>query len=149
MVWSPVIGILMCVLHGCTGEPPPQTDYALTSFNEQISSTVHELSMRRNASTRVPVVIRNGGDQPWSSRGKAPVVVSYKWFSNGVMLPIEGKRTGLPRPIAPGESVPVDVTVVAPPQSGRLLLKITLVQEGVAWFMSRGGQPLEIWMTLS
>jgi len=149
IVLFPVIGVVMCMLQGCTGEPPTETDSVLFSFKQEISSTVHELSLRRNESTRIPVAVRNVGEQTWSSVGRAPVNVSYKWFRDGVVLPIEGERTVLPRPLAPGDSEPVDLTVVAPPEGGRLLLRITLVQESVAWFMARGGKPLEIWVTVS
>jgi hypothetical protein len=60
------------------------------------------------------------------------------------MLPIEGERTPLPAMLQPGESLGVEMRVVAPEQGRDLVLKITLVQEGVAWFMSKGGKSLDI-----
>jgi len=72
------------------------------------------------------------------------VVVSYKWFDHGVMLPIEGDRTLLPGKVPAGGSVNVTVKGTAPQTGQQLVLKITLVQEGVAWFLTKGAPPLEI-----
>ena len=60
------------------------------------------------------------------------------------MLPIEGKRTTLPGTVAPGEAVSLAATVVAPDEPGSYVLRVSLVQEGVAWFMSKGAPPLDI-----
>ncbi len=73
-----------------------------------------------------------------------PVEVSYKWFDHGVMLPIEGDRAPLPAKVAPGASVNLTVKGTAPQTGQQLVLKITLVQEAVARFMSKGAPTLDI-----
>jgi hypothetical protein len=93
---------------------------------------------------QVPVTIKNTTNEGWEIVGKYPVVVSYKWFQDGVMLPIEGERTLLPARLSPGDSVTLTVKGTAPQNGQKLLLKITLVQEGVAWFLLQGAHPLEI-----
>jgi hypothetical protein len=98
--------------------------------------------------TLLPVTVRNTGDTTWSSAGKFPLTVSYKWFDGDNILPIEGERTALPAAVKPNESVPVQVKVVAPSSGKDLILKITLVQEAVSWFMMSGAKPLEIPVTL-
>ena len=50
--------------------------------------------------------------------------------------------------LKPGESVDVNVNVVAPGTTGDLVLKISLVQEGVVWFMNAGAKPLELPVTI-
>jgi hypothetical protein len=116
----------------------------LASFSEDIQSSVKSLSLRPAESTLVPVTLRNTGPVLWSPTGRNPITISYKWFDQGKMLPIEGERTGLPRPVKPGESLDVQVKVVAPGKAGDLVLKVSLVQEGVAWFMTSGTKPLEL-----
>jgi hypothetical protein len=121
-----------------------QVNQPLSSFEQEITSTTSQLRLQPNQTFQLGVNIKNNGHELWVSKGNAPIVVSYKWFEAGKMLPIEGERTILPRPLRFGESAPVEVRVVAPPQRGQLTLIISLVQESVAWFMAKGGKPLRI-----
>jgi hypothetical protein len=67
----------------------------------------------------------------------APVYVSYKWSDLETGRYLDERRafrSKLPRTIFPAESVDMTVLIVAPERVGKALLKITLIQEGVAWF---------------
>lgn len=82
--------------------------------------------------------------------GRCPVNVSYKWLDGAAkLLPIEGERTPLPGPVPAGHAVNVDVRVIAPGQPGQFALRITLVQEGVAWFMMKSDTFLELPVTVN
>ena len=135
------LNIAACVPGWYLNPAALELNQPLFSFNQKITSSTHlPLRMQPSQTMWIPVVIQNTGRQPWVSRGKAPVDVSYKWFKDGKMLPIEGERTMLPQPVAAGTSLPLDIRVVAPQASGHLSLSITLVQEGVAWFLPSGGE---------
>lgn len=123
---------------------PNGLNQALTNFSQQITSSVSTLSVSPGQVLTVPVTVKNTGNNRLASAGKFPITFSYKWFDGGRMLPIEGDRTLLPRPLNPGEQASFNAKVVAPDQGQDLTLKLTLVQEGVAWFMTSGGAPLEI-----
>ena len=70
-----------------------------------------------------------------------PVHVSYHWRTPaGETIEFDGLRSDLPRPLGPGETCRVDVTIRAPASAGRYVLAIDLVKEGVTWF-SEAGQP--------
>jgi hypothetical protein len=116
----------------------------LVSFEERLTSPVRELRVTRKQRFTVPIGILNPGKQTWISAGRYPVLLSYKWFAGDTMLKDEGLRTGLPRAVGPNEHVDVDMDAEAPDQKGLLRLRITLVQEGAAWFMSVSQQYLEI-----
>ena len=116
----------------------------LSSFSQEITSSLTLVKAKPSETTMVPVTIRNTTAAPWSSRGRYPITVSYKWFDGGKILPVEGERTFLPTPIRPNESANVNIKVVAPASGKDLVLKITLVQEGVQWFMMAGATPLEL-----
>jgi hypothetical protein len=67
----------------------------------------------------------------------APVYLSYKWLDVETGAYLDDRRahrSRLPRTIFPAESVVATVVIVAPERVGKAILKITLVQEGVAWF---------------
>jgi hypothetical protein len=65
------------------------------------------------------------------------VYVSYKWqdVETGAYLDDRrAYRSKLPRTIFPAESVVTTALIIAPSRVGKAILKITLVQEGIAWF---------------
>jgi hypothetical protein len=124
-------------------------DRPFTSFSERITSPVRFLSVHPSDTTSVPLTITNTSRDCWVSAGKYPVTLSYKWLDGGKMLPIEGVRTVLPQPVDPGRTVSVDARIVIPPDGTDLELRLSLVQEGVAWFFIRGATPLDIPVKLS
>ncbi len=62
-----------------------------------------------------------------------PVHVSYHWHSASGEV-IEGIRTVLPRAVQPQGVLPVQVRLNAPTKPGAYELRLSLVQEAVAWF---------------
>jgi hypothetical protein len=123
-------------------------DQPLTSFRQALTSSINSLQLRIRQKTVVPVKIQNPGPETWIGAGKYPITVSYKWFENGKILPLEGERTVFPSAIKPGASAEVNVRVTAAGKPGRYALRITLVQEGVAWFMTQSGMYLELPVTV-
>ena len=90
---------------------------------------------------RIAIDLENAGWDEWRSDGAHPVHVSYHWRTPaGETVDFDGLRSDLPRPLGPGDSCRVDVTVRAPAAAGRYVLAIDLVKEGVTWF-SDAGQP--------
>jgi hypothetical protein len=67
------------------------------------------------------------------------VNLSYHWTTEGGQTVVwDGARTKLPGDVAPGQSVQVQANVTFPTAAGRYFIKWDLVQEGVAWFSSKG-----------
>jgi len=120
----------------------------LVSFRQILTSPTARLTLHSREETRLPVRIQNPGGETWASAGKFPVTISYKWFQDGSMLPIEGERTVLPGPIGPNLSADASVRVVAPDRTGSFALRVTLVQEAVAWFMLKSNTFLELPVTI-
>jgi SpoIID/LytB domain protein len=82
----------------------------------------------------VPTVLTNTGTEAWRSSGAGLVNVSYHWYdASGATLVWDGARTPLGADVAPQQQRQVQVAVVAPNAPGPYLLRIALVQEGVAW----------------
>jgi hypothetical protein len=61
-----------------------------------------------------------------------PVHISYRWVADGAAE--EGERTRLPQSIAPRATADCVLGLRAPAEPGAYELRVTLVQEGVAWF---------------
>ncbi len=61
--------------------------------------------------------------------------LGFRWLSGGREIDAGGAiRTPLPRSLRPGEEMDGLMRVVAPNAPGRYVLRLSVVQEGVAWF---------------
>lgn len=134
--------------------PPVETqkktgmEQPVTSFRQVVTSSKLDLNLHPGQDTKIPVRIHNPGTETWISAGKYPVNISYKWYKNGQMLRIEGERTALPAAVGPNQAVDAAVRVIAPPDPGNYALRVTLVQEAVAWFMMNSNTFLELPATI-
>jgi hypothetical protein len=89
--------------------------------------------------TTVPVTIRNIGNGTFPTTSSFPVNLAYHWTStSGANVVWDGSRTPLGGDLLTGQSVTVSAVVTAPTTGGSYLLKLDLVQEGVAWFSTKG-----------
>ena len=85
----------------------------------------------------VPVRLTNRSASFFTSAPPAPVSVSYKWAdpaTGAFLTDAHAYRSPLPRTVYPGESIEMTARVVVPATVGRAILRITAIQEGVAWF---------------
>ena len=86
------------------------------------------------------VTIRNDGSATW--RAEQDFSVAYHWLRpNGETADWEGVRTPMPHPVAPGETVRLEATVLPPNQPGSYTLQWDLVREHVCWFSDKGRDP--------
>ena len=90
-----------------------------------------------NTVTEINCVVDNRGGAALVSAPPNPVHVSYKWILNedkSRNLDVESLRTRLPRTVSSGEKVKCVVKIKTPVTNGSYTLRLTLVQELVAWF---------------
>jgi hypothetical protein len=121
----------------------------LRQFAHNISSPTPLETILVNETVAMPVTIKNISPETWPATGEKPVYVSYRWvdmMGRGIGPTIP---TPLPHHVAPGESVLLEATVQAPAETGEYILRLTLVQENVAWFDQRGAQPLNLPVTVT
>ncbi|HXG77272.1 MAG TPA: hypothetical protein VNJ53_11935 [Gaiellaceae bacterium] len=94
---------------------------------------------------RARVVLENAGSAPWRSRGRAGVQASYHWLDPlGNPVVWDGLRTALPREVRPGETVELELRVLAPRPPGRYRLALDLVEELRFWFREVGSYAPEL-----
>ena len=81
-------------------------------------------------------VVENRGSAFFVSAPPHPVHLSYRWIEQGSgrRLDREGERSRLPQALPPHQPLAHQVTVRTPPTPGEYILRLTLVQEQVAWF---------------
>jgi hypothetical protein len=92
-------------------------------------------AVRQRHQTIVACQVENTGSAVLASAPPNPVFVSYRWTDPHTDEPVlDGIREALPRPLAPGASVGVPVRILAPWDTGTATLRLSLVQEWVAWW---------------
>ena len=148
--WSQSEFVVYSVAVQCNGpvtvtEPAPLSDFAQSS---SLRSRPVERNLKPRQQIRLALRVSNPGTQPWPvttmiTSGRW-VHLSYHWVNEAGADVIEGARQVLPCGLRPQEETATGLTVTAPGQPGRYRLRLSLVQEGVAWFDQRGGRPLEL-----
>ena len=105
----------------------------------------HEISTRLDVTApgvqapRMPVDVRttlsNRGPRALIWGDPFPVAVGYRWFdaSTGQVVK-DSERTLLPQAVAPGGEITLHARLNAPWGPGHFELRVSPVQENVAWF---------------
>jgi hypothetical protein len=100
---------------------------------------------RAGVTATARVTIENAGTATWRSSAEGGVRASYHWLDPlGNPIVWDGPRTVLPRPVAPGERIELELGVTAPRPPGRFRLAFDLVEEHRFWFAEVGAKTLEI-----
>ena len=100
---------------------------------------------RAGVATRARVRLENAGTAPWRSRGREGVQLAYHWLDPlGNAIVWDGARTALPAVVAPGETVELESTLVAPRPPGSYRLAFDLVEEFHFWFAELGSATLDL-----
>jgi hypothetical protein len=92
--------------------------------------------VRRSTLFWIDVTLRNDTGMPICSAPPFQVGLSYHWrnaATNEVAV-YDGLRTELLPPVAASQSVPIEMVVNSPPEPGKYVLHLTLVQEQNFWF---------------
>jgi hypothetical protein len=100
-----------------------------------------EISMRLEPREvrRTYVRVSNSGRKPWAAAEGFDL--SYHWYGLGWDRLIDGRRTRLPRDLAPGEGMLLNAEIQAPDERGRFILVWDMVQEHTTWFSGQGVKP--------
>jgi hypothetical protein len=92
----------------------------------------------RSSDVLLQIRTANRGSETWRSGGRYPVRLSYRWLSKqGDTLVADGLRSELSSDIVPGGSAVILLHLRTPDEPAEIFLMVSLVQEGVAWFVDR------------
>lgn len=91
----------------------------------------------------VSLNVYNGTDQVWSANrtktGLYNINVGYQYYEEGSGKKVLEGRSPLMESVKAGQSSTEKLFLEYPKKKGRYVLKISLVQEGVSWFIDQGG----------
>ncbi len=126
--------------------PPPLTGpLPAASFRASMTLPDPPATMRPGEVIDVRVRVQNVGQGPWPvappEGGLYCLHLGNRWFSStDQRLVLDDARVALLYPLYPGEEAIVFLRVTAPATAGNYLLEIDLLQEGVTWAATNGGQ---------
>jgi hypothetical protein len=116
-------------------------DYALASI-EVLSKPAR---LRAGATVTYQVKVTNLGSTPWPSSGPMLVCCCYHIVdTKGETVVWDGERSALPGDVAPGDHAQVSVALKLPELLGNYVLRLTLLQEGAAWFDDQGAALVDV-----
>ena len=95
------------------------------------------------------VLVKNDSNIVWPARersgGSFQVSAGNHWLDhNGNMVINDDGRAALLQDLRPAQEVQLKLTVNAPKKPGSYLLEVDMLQEGVAWFGTRGSPTVRI-----
>ncbi len=109
--------------------------------------------LKVNEKIEFPITIQNNGvaviPADGKSDGSMKVLATYHWLRENVEVAIwDGVRTQFPEDLGKGKSVDIALALQAPPEPGRYILMLDLVQEGAQWFWDTGSQTARMLFTI-
>jgi hypothetical protein len=137
------------------GEPPPLTwskgvrALEPQGFRAAITGMDLPSVLTSGLNTTVHVKVKNTSDVTWPALGQVGgayrVTFGNHWLDrNGNPVSTEESRVELPYDLTPDSEVELALTIRAPRHHGEYLLELDLVQDGVAWFKSKGSAPARV-----
>jgi SAM-dependent methyltransferase len=88
--------------------------------------------------------VRNDSKLPWSAAPSVNLGNHWRSSDGATVLVLNDGRTCLPRDLAPGEEISIDLVVNSPNAAGAYVLELDMVEEGVCWFADRGSPTLSV-----
>lgn len=131
------------VLSACVRPRRSSSPLPEQAFRAEISAAGLPASVPAGSVFVAHVTVRNASPVEWRGGRGGPnaLNLAYHWLApSGATLVLDGRRTPLPRRVGPGESVSLEASIDVPVKPGDYVLEVDLVQEGVAWFGSRGSR---------
>ncbi|OGL45354.1 MAG: hypothetical protein A2161_12975, partial [Candidatus Schekmanbacteria bacterium RBG_13_48_7] len=87
----------------------------------------------------ISIKLTNDSFQPWPADGLYPVNLAYSFCKINQSIPFDAPRIPLPNSIAPGDSLILNFSCIAPGKSDSYQFSWDLVREGIAWFHTFSG----------
>ena len=104
------------------------------------------------ANFKLPITLINIGDTLWltgQSVRSGVVMPGVKITDESNTLAVENHGPLLPRAVAPGRSLTLDLLINAPARPGTYTVKVDLVDQNICWFEETGSEPLVFTINVS
>lgn len=146
--------------------PPPvvANQPVLKEYSAEIKLVGKLETLKPEQKIMLPVVVKNTSQENWLPSPNmlaeteaeypnlpiGPIAVCYHWLNeNGTKdVVYQGYRTFFPKGLQAGAQIEMKALIKAPPQPGKYILRLTLIQNRIAWFENKGMIPLDLLVTV-
>ena len=100
----------------------------------------------------LPITLINVGDTVWLTGQTVRdgiVMPGVKFVDVDGQVAVESHGPLLPRCVAPGRSLTIDIQLHAPKKAGAYSMKIDLVDQNICWFEENGSEPIVVDLIVS
>ncbi|MGH8572987.1 MAG: hypothetical protein ACREX8_10495, partial [Gammaproteobacteria bacterium] len=112
------------------------------AYRAELSVLRAPTELTSGAAASIGVRITNTSDTEWPAE---PLInLGNHWCGDGELLVVDDGRVEVPRPLGPGQSVEVNLTVNAPSAAGDHVMELDLVHEHLSWWADRGSSTLRV-----
>lgn len=119
----------------------------------EVRDLSQQLEGRSGGFVSVPVRLRNNGNTRWLSSAEPRhghvALGGHLRDASGALLSLDWFRAPLPQPVAQAELIDLVCQLPLPERSGRYLVELDLVDEGIAWFATHGSQVVTLQLTVT
>lgn len=130
---------------GPTSTAAERTWHPESVYAGQMSGWNEPMTMYAGERRRVTVGVKNGGSLQWLPYADSGIALANHWLSqNGEVRVWFDGHVPLVEPVASGQTLSMQIDIVAPRQPGSYVVEVDMVEEGVRWFSERFLMPLHI-----
>jgi len=109
----------------------------------EITTESKMLRIKPREMRTISIQVTNRSPVTWYNKNQAVIALGNHWLDEtGSLVRRDDGRCPLPIVLQPANTAALSLEVTAPPVPGRCLLELDIVQEGVAWFGSKGSPTL-------
>jgi ubiquinone/menaquinone biosynthesis C-methylase UbiE len=128
------------------GETPTSNHPGLLRAAIELSGDRNAAEAAAGADVSLAARVRNAGNTLWRSgeKRRGTVALGGHLHEGERLLELDFLRVPLPRDVAPGETLALQVSFRAPARAGRYLLELDMVDEGIDWFAARGSETARV-----
>jgi glucose/arabinose dehydrogenase len=112
-------------------------DVSLGTLKSSFAASTLATNWNAGETKTTNVTVTNTGTITWRAAGSTPVNLGYYWDApddSAFSWSSEPLRVALPNDVAPGQSVTIPISVIAPTSIGQHVLRFRLIQLSVGWF---------------
>jgi MoaA/NifB/PqqE/SkfB family radical SAM enzyme len=140
----------------CRGAPCNWIDPgASEQYGARIKGLPETLEMVDGLGTQLNVRVTNTGRMAWTTgrnddqgAPESEFAIAYRLFqhdvSGGLRLVEEGTHVRIPRTVHPGETIEMELPILAIETPGEYAMKVDMVHEHVTWFGERGDSAVNL-----
>lgn len=136
---------VVVILAACSkGGEVQTTATPLNNFSQDITAENAPGKINAGENFSLSVTVKNTSNETWVKSAKTYHVHPVLLWLDDSGKTVAAKSAYFPKNLGPDESISLQIPLSAPARKGKYVLRVTMVQEDVAYFDKKGAKPLDM-----